>query len=313
MARKTAVTVTLETVEAHTTFGTPSRRSVGSLMVFRDTTGILEGRYAARFAEGLFEICWDCGGTGYRPGYEFSDSGRCWPCDYSGLRKKIGGGTLEELAKVLTRRVKDKARRDAARKAKLEAEAAAAQAALGAWSATHPELAAAALKYVALGFCSHTEPGGVPCREDRCIGEAYYAIRETHSDTLFALAWTATWRALDARETADFAFEVERQAKRDAAREAQAAKAAAKQWLGAEGQKITVTGALAKPIHIESEWGTSTLYKVTTADGDVVTWFRSGWFDWEAGEVVTLTGTVKALTETEKYGKETQLTRCKVS
>ena len=313
MARKNTQVITLELIAHRVEFGTTTARSTGSLYRIVDSLDVIGGREIAKFGTTFRELCAACEGTGYRPGYGFSDSGRCWPCNYSGLGRKVGSGTLEELAKVLTRRVKDAARRAARRNAEANAKAAAAEAALGDWKAANPELAAASLKYVALGFCSHTLPGGVPCREDRCIGEAYYTIRETHSDTLFALAWTATWRALDARETADFAFEVERQAKRDAAREAKAAQAAAKVWLGAEGQKLTVTGTLAAPYRSENEWGTSTLYKLTTADGNVVTWWRSGWFDFEAGETVTLTGTVKKLVESEKYGKETQLTRCKVS
>jgi len=314
MARKNAPVISLELLAARTDFGTPTARSTGALHKIHDSSGWLEGFYIAQFAQGFYGLCAACDGTGYRPGYGFSDSGRCWPCNYSCLAKKVGEGSLEELVKVLTRRAKDKARRDAARKAKLDAETAKAEAALGAWSATHPELAEAAVKFVALGFCSHMSPGSAPCHEDRCLySEAHYAIRETHADSLFALAWTATWRALDERETADFAFEVERQAKRDAARVAREAANAAKKWLGAVGEKLTVTGTLGKVFHFEGGYGTSTLYKVTTAEGDVVTWFRSGYYTPEEGITVTLTGTVKKLAETEKYGKETQLTRCKVS
>ena len=72
-------------------------------------------------------------------------------------------------------------------------------------------------------------------------------------------------------------------------------------------------GTLAKPVWLDGTYGTTTIYKLTTTDGNTVTWFRTGFHEFEAGATVTLTGTVKKLSESEKYGKETVLTRCKVS
>lgn len=311
MATKTAAPViSLELLGHKINFGTSN--VLGTLHKIHDTTGHLEGLYIAQFGQTFREICEACDGSGYRPGYGYVDSGRCWPCGYSGLGRKVGSGTLEELTKLITRRVKDRARRAAKRMEKANAETAIREADHINWKAANPELVELSATYVALGFCGHNTTGNDCWRGD--CQEARDAIRETHDDALFAIAWTATWRALSPAETDRFRALVATQVKRDAARVAKAEATAARQWVAtAEGQKITVTGTLGKAFHFEGNYGTSTLYRLTTAEGNTVTWFRSGFHEVEEGATVTLTGTVKELKETDKYGKETQLTRCKIS
>lgn len=62
-------------------------------------------------------FCWKCGGSGYLPGYEFSDGARCWAC--MAHRGPLGWRTREEYDRIMARRAKDQERR--ARKAAEEA------------------------------------------------------------------------------------------------------------------------------------------------------------------------------------------------
>ncbi len=296
-------------------FGTTTARSRG-MVVRLSGHYTIEGREVARFGQTYREICEHCEGTGYRPGYGYSDGSRCWPCNYSGLiGRKFGSGTALELARKLRDRARAAERRDAARaavNARREVERAAG---LAAWTAANGHLAETVAKFSPFLACEHWSLTSGPCYREVCEA-ARYAAEEIYFPELLQLAYTARWRALDGEETARLEALAARQAERDAKRLAAEVRTAAKKHLGQVGEKITVTGTLAKSIFFESNFyggSGSTLYKLTTAEGDTVTWFRTGFHSFDGGEAITLTGTVKALKETEKYGKETQLTRCKIS
>lgn len=250
------------------------------------------------------EICDTCGGGGFRPEYAGLFGGRCFYCRGCGLHDLIGSGSAEELIKVLVRRAKARARAAAKRQEKADA----ASAAYRVWLAANPAVQEIADRFGRLGWCDH----GGGCYREAC--EAVRAeIRETHDPILLELAGAATCRIITGPQVALLHRLVGEHADRVIAREAKAEKVAERKWIGTEGAKITVAGTLSKPVYFDGDYGTRTLYKLMTADGDSVTWFRTGFHEFEAGETVTLTGTVKKLTQSEKYGKETQLTRCKVS
>lgn len=272
----------------------------------------IEGREIARFGETYREICDKCQGSGFLPYHVGVESGRCFPCSANGVLTTFGTGSPLELARKLRNRAQAAERREAARAAKFAALAAEMKANLEAWRETHAELLPAVEKYAAFIICEHPADCNGPCYRYECE-ERRDEAKKIYNPTLLLLAYEATYKAPSAAETELFVELIAKQELRDAAREARAAATAEKVWLGAEGEKISVTGTLAKAYQFEGQWGSSTLYRVTTAEGNTVTWFRSGWFDFEGGETITLTGTVKALKETEKYGKETQLTRCKIS
>ncbi len=262
-------------------FGTITARRNGTVVQIKG--GTLDGHLIACLNGNTYrEICGDCDGTGYRPGYDFSDNGRCWPCNYSGLGKSIGTHSITELMKILERR----AYGAAYRLRKAEEKATVAKAGHAEWYAANPEIHAV-----------------VDMARD--INE----FNDEHSPLLLELAWRAAIKELTEKQVALLvkltAEHEDKLAKRTARDDVQV-------WIGEVGEKVTVTGTLAPIKHIESDWGTSTLYKLTTAEGCVVTWFRSGYHT-EDSETITLTGRVKKLAESEKFGKETVLTRCRVS
>ncbi len=61
---------------------------------------------------------------------------------------------------------------------------------------------------------------------------------------------------------------------------------------------------------MDSRWGTTILYKMRDASGNVFTWFSSGGAGLEAGKTIKLDATVKAHGE-YKGVRETVLTRAK--
>lgn len=84
-------------------------------------------------------------------------------------------------------------------------------------------------------------------------------------------------------------------------------------FVGNVGERIEITAKLTKVIAIESEqWGTSYLHKFEAKSGDRFSWFCSSspWDEQE--EPYTFLGTVKKHQDDPKWGKETQLSRCKV-
>ncbi len=275
----------------------------------------IEGREVVRFGTTYREICDKCQGSGFLPYHIGVESGRCFPCNASGFLGVFGTGSALELARKLRDRAQAATRREAARAAKVAAREVERAAALEAWTAANGHLAETVAKYSVYLACEHWSLTSGPCYREACE-TAVWAAEEIYYRELLQLAYTARWRALDGEETARLEELAARQIERDAKRLAAEARTAAKKHLGQVGEKITVTGTLAKSIYFESNFyggSGSTLYKLTTAEGDTVTWFRTGFHSFDGGETVTLTGTVKALKETEKYGRETQLTRCRIS
>jgi hypothetical protein len=307
MATKFQVTIT--EVETRT-FGYEGR-STGTVVRLAGHWTI-EGREVVRFGQTYREICDKCQGTGYLHYHQGVEGGRCFPCNAAGFLGTFGTGTAIELGRKLRNRAQAAERREAAREAKFAALRDQMAADLAAWRAANAELLPAVALYSAFIICEHPADCNGPCYRDACEDRRDEA-KKIYTPALLILAYEATYKALTAAETAQFVELIALQERRDAARAAKAAATAEKVWLGTEGQKISVTGVLSAARQFEGQWGSTTLYKVTTAEGNTVTWFRSGWFNFEGGETITLTGTIKALKETEAYGKETQLTRCKIS
>jgi hypothetical protein len=89
----------------------------------------------------------------------------------------------------------------------------------------------------------------------------------------------------------------------------------ASQWIGTEGEKVTVTATLVDVVTIEHEFGYKYLHKLVDEAGNIVKWFCSGRSPWDdgrggyaKGETRTVTGTVKGHGE-YRGTKETTLTR----
>lgn len=269
-------------------------RTIGVSRTFTATYSIAGLTVVRHTREGVayyYELCADCDGTGYRPGYEFIDEGRCWPCSYTGLSGKPA--TAEGIA----RRVKARATREAKREAARLAKVAAARAEHTAWYAALPAEARTAIEAVVAATSNpflYEYQGGE-------LEEAGYTTRTV------TLAWQASDHVRSTGEVAEVVREYNR-------RIAQAAKAAASTWMAAEGAKVTFTGRVVYVRAIEGYYGTTTLVKFEdVATGQVATWFASGFKDINRDEVVRVTGTVKKLEESDKYGKQTVLTRCKLA
>jgi hypothetical protein len=263
----------------------------------------INGNHVALFAQGYREICPECTGTGYRPGYAFSDQGRCWPCNYSGLRpgKFRTAVEMDRLFRTRVTRAANAAKKAAEKWAVAKAE-------YYTWLAARPEIAAIAAEFGNVGYCGH----GSDCYWELCDINSYNA-RQGIAPLLLELAGYASLRVITDAQAALLVKLAAEHAAKLAERAIAAQKAAERAWLGEEGAKITVTGTLTSVRHIDGDYGYSTLYKVTTAAGDVATWFRSGYHEAQEGAAITLTGQVKKLNESEKWGKETVLTRCKIS
>lgn len=84
------------------------------------------------------------------------------------------------------------------------------------------------------------------------------------------------------------------------------------EWIGVEGKRIAVEGTVIQAMTIDGTFGSSRLVVVSVGQGDRVKMFTAaGWaWDVDAGEAVTLTGTVKAHEEYHQR-RETLLTRPK--
>ena len=100
----------------------------------------------------------------------------------------------------------------------------------------------------------------------------------------------------------------ERQAKQ-ARWEAEKAAKKVSDYLGSEGDKLKVEVTVNSVRHIAGDYGTTHLFTMTTAEGNIVKWFASNEV-LEEGQTVTLQGTVK---KHDDYNgtKSTVLTRCK--
>ena len=308
-ARKTEALIEVIVVESAFRFG-HSQRNIGQIVKLANTADeYLDNVEVARFGRRYLDICGNCRGIGFLAQYAGIAEGVCFACAGSGVGKQIGAGTVEELTKVIVRRAKARARTAAKREAKFEA----ARVAHVAWIAANPHIAEIAARFGSLTNCEcERAEQWRECNNESCW-ERIREVRNTHDGLLLELAGYATCRIITDKQVDLLIKLIAEHGVKVAAREVKTAKVAEQKWLGAEKEKISATGVLGKPVYIDGDYGTRTLYKLTTADGNRVAWFRTGFHEFEAGVTVTLTGTVKKLTDSEKYGKETQLTRCKVS
>lgn len=238
------------------------------------------------------ELCDACDGTGYRPGYAFSDNSRCWPCDYSGLRGK--GRTKEEMDRLFRTR----ATRAANQRRKVEELARKAQAEHAEWFAALNPVAREVIKTVL---------DAVKIDEERPARYGCICIIEDAGfpEKVIERAWMAETMILGAAELAFLVADYQKHVDRAAAQ-------AVRTFMGTEKQRITFTGKVVFTKVIEGYYGSTTLVKFEDEQGNVATWFASGFQDVQRDERFTVTGTVKALEDSEKYGKQTILTRCKL-
>lgn len=101
---------------------------------------------------------------------------------------------------------------------------------------------------------------------------------------------------------------------REAELQAKRASNAASQYVGTVGERVrNVVATVELKKLCESDFGSSYLVKLRTAEGNLLSWFCSGRGadDVRPGESVRITGTVKAHKEWNG-AKETQLSRCKI-
>ncbi len=97
---------------------------------------------------------------------------------------------------------------------------------------------------------------------------------------------------------------------RDEERQVRAATTTESAWVGEVNGKGTWTLTVALAL-VVGDFRPSTLVTMVDADGNHFKWFASGVRDFEAGDVLTLKGTIKAHDEYRGV-KQTQITRCKV-
>lgn len=89
--------------------------------------------------------------------------------------------------------------------------------------------------------------------------------------------------------------------------------AAVSNWLGQEGERITVELESCEHVYTsESIYGYTYLYRMVDTSGNVLNWWSSSWVSLEDVKVTSVTGTVK---KHEEYRgiKQTVLTRCKLA
>jgi hypothetical protein len=102
---------------------------------------------------------------------------------------------------------------------------------------------------------------------------------------------------------------------REQARVAEAASRATmrpSEYLGAQGDRVTIRARVATIREYDSAFGTTWIYGFVTAEGDKATWFSSNDMELNAGDTVTVTGRIKKLEE-YRGERQTVLTRCKVA
>jgi hypothetical protein len=84
------------------------------------------------------------------------------------------------------------------------------------------------------------------------------------------------------------------------------------QHIGTVGERLKdVTALVYGHRAFDGQYGATHMFHMRTPDGNVLVWFASGEQDFERGDTVVLTGTVKKLDEFEGV-KQTVLSRCKV-
>ena len=258
----------------------------------------IEGEAFIEYRGALYTVCGWCDPAhpGVKGWYGHVDAGVCYQCLGSGIRKRVG--PVEEAVKIVRRRQRDRARRAA----KAEARIAAAAAEAEAWRAAHPELAARLAAIADEAGESET---------------ATYAVYETYGDFLVGLAQQSQFRPLSEAQAEAVAEALARHEEQAAA---QVAKVEQSRYLGATGEKVTVSGQVVVRSTHEVQAGYSTrlaLLLVIDGVGEFhgvhVKTFGSGQSLWEVGrgDMVTITGTVKDHAEYEGV-RQTVLTRAKV-
>lgn len=102
-----------------------------------------------------------------------------------------------------------------------------------------------------------------------------------------------------------------RHLEKDAERKAAAVKTQGSEWVGAEKDKLEISGTIEAIRYSENMYGTTTIYTLLSEDGNLFTWFSSnGALGEDAGIAFHIKGTVKAHDEYRGV-KSTVLTRCK--
>jgi hypothetical protein len=257
---------------------------------------VLGEGYFLREGDNYYRQCWKCGGTGYLPGYEFSDNARCWHCGTRGWDHKFA--SFEKVVATAKRRIA--ARKKAAAKAKAMAEEAAARYAVEcpAWREANTELVRFAE--------SVTDPRDLT---DYSISNMVKTLNEgsylNESDTKRMYAFLA--------------------------REAEKAERAAKSgFLGTVGERMEITVEIVKVIPVDDHYAryenaTKPLYIMRdVATGNELVWFAPSWGQFSVGDefvtegdVVTVKATVKdhrvSDREANRGLKQTTVTRVKIA
>lgn len=238
------------------------------------------------------ELCDACDGTGYRPGYQFIDNGRCWPCQYSGLHGK--GRTKEEMDRLFRTR----ATRLANQRAKVEALVAAAEAAHAVWFAALNPVAREVIRTVL---------DAVQIDAEQSARNGYLCIIEDAGfpEKIIERAWQAETMILKDVEVAFLVADYHKHIARAAAQ-------AERTFMGNVKDKLEFTAKVVFTKVIDGIYGSTTLIKFEDEQGNVATWFASGIQDVQRDQRYTVKGTVKAQEDSQQYGKQAILTRCKL-
>jgi hypothetical protein len=275
------------TVTGTITVGQAARRPVTLQTVQVEIGGhVYDLAYGQRSGQ-YYELCSDCDGTGYRPGYAHVDGSRCWPCGYSGIYRTYTD--LAEVTKVMKRRESGRARAAKQREAEAAAHAAKQAQRDAQWQADNADLIAWAAAVDTTGMdrfeaskVSDLNRGIVPNDE---IAQSLRAIMDRMN--------AATGRA------------------------------ATSAWWGTEGKRETVTVTVQKIIPIRDPYGygvdpTKPLIIMVTDEGAELKWFTTWSYPEEIAEGARLTvaATVKrhdiSDSDFNRGAKETIVTRVKV-
>lgn len=300
-ANREETTVTI-TAEAPATTKTPDvirgdivstgRRGIKAQLV------TILGEDFLRYGDGFYSVCGNCDGgySGHKSAYAGVFAGECFQCLGTGHGKKVGDDE-QDVIKRAKARVAARERR--ARKAR---EAAEAEQKVGAdWRAANPEVAD-------LGEAVYAE-----------MAEAGYdghvAVSDRWGDRVIHLAnLVGMGRALTAAETAELPVAI---AKALDERAAEQAAWDAQKYLGETGDVVTVTGAVAANIPVETRYGWTRLL-IVEGTGEFTGVTLKLWStakavrEAERGDVVTVTGTVKTHEEYDGV-KQTELGKAKVT
>lgn len=243
------------------------------------TQEVIEGHTVTVFNDGtVARTCWKCDGKRRLEWYAGTDEGRCWKCDARGYlgKRHADRFAFAKWAIQAERRNRLARERSAAKRrtAPATAKQTAALAALAAEREVPADLAARLVN---------------PRRAE--VDELFGALRAIPTP---AQAAAAAQREAEQREAERVA--------------------ALSQHVGAEGERVTVTGKVTKAIMLDGgQYGPKMLVELVTETGNVVNTFTTAEWSWsrelESEPTITVKGTVK------RHGayrgtKTTTLTRC---